>query len=88
MTPQEAAEWMFAELQRVRWLDQETVAWQFLKLDKTLVHTNANGNPAIEKKVLDAFKKLTPTADYVWSRGSRHWRKREHYDTPGKRMQD
>jgi hypothetical protein len=88
MTPTEAAEWMFGELQRVGWLDQETVAWELLKQDKTLVYMNDNGNPAIDVKVLKAFNKLAPTSDYVWSRSERHWRKRAKYDVPDKRMQD
>lgn len=88
MTPDEAAQWMFGELQNKKWLDQETVAWQLLKLDKSLVYMNDNGNPAIDKKVLAAFNKLAPTGDYVWSRSERHWRARQKYDVPGKRMQD
>lgn len=86
MTPDEAAEWMLGELQSKKWLNQETVAWQFLKLDKSLVYMNDNGNPAINKKVLAAFNKLAPTTDYVWSRSERHWRYRQPYDKPG-RMQ-
>lgn len=88
MTPTEAAEWMLSELQRLRWLDQETVAWELLKRDKSLVYMNENGNPAIQQSVLKAFNKLAPTSDYVWSRSERHWRHREKYDVPGKRMQD
>lgn len=88
MTPEEAAQWMLAELQRKKWLDQETVAYHLLKADKSLVYMNDNGNPAIDKKVLVAFNKLAPTSDYVWSRSDRHWRARKPYDAPGKRMQD
>lgn len=86
MTVEEAAQWMLDELQRAKWLDQETVAYKLVKLDKSLTYHNAAGNLAIDRKVLAAFKKLMPD-DVVWSRGERHWRYRKPYDAPG-RMQD
>ncbi|MFT8690634.1 MULTISPECIES: DUF6953 family protein [Acetobacter] len=88
MTPLEAAQWMFNELQRDGYLDQETAAWKLLQQDKTFVYTNANGNLGIDAKVLKAFNKLAPTSGYVWSRSERSWRRRGNYDVPGKRMQD
>lgn len=45
MTPQEAAQWMLDKLNRVKWLDQETVAWKLSKKDKSLVYDNERGNP-------------------------------------------
>lgn len=44
--------------------------------------TNEQGNPAIEKRVLDAFRVITPTA--VWSRSQRFWRIREDGDGPSR----
>jgi len=87
MTPKEAAEWMLEELNRVRWLDQETVAWKIVQIDKSLVYDNENGNLALKQSVLSEFQKLTANT-VVWSRSEKHWRLREPYDTPGKRMQD
>lgn len=74
---------MLQELQRARWLDQETAAWHLMKADKSLVGYNDAGNLAIDKRVLAAFKKLLPD-DIVWSRGQRHWRFRERGDAPGR----
>lgn len=88
MTPQEAARWMLAELQREGYLDQETTAFELEKLDTSLVYMNDEGGIGINKKVLAAFKTLAPTEEYVWSRSYRQWRTREPYDEPGKRMQD
>lgn len=87
MTPAEAAQWMVVELVRVKWLDQETVAWELHRRDKSLTYDNANGNLAIDKSVLAAFNKLAPAEEVVWSRSYRQWRYREAYDAPG-RMQD
>lgn len=86
MTPQEAAQWMVAELARVRWLDQEMVAYHLQQYAPDLVFINENGNLGIKRSVLDAFNRATPGV--VWSRSERQWREREPYDTPGKRMQD
>ena len=85
MTYDEAAEWMLRELKQNQCLDQETVAFELVKLDDGLTYYNDAGNLAIDKQVLKAFKKLLPD-DVVWSRGERHWRYREDYDRPG-RMQ-
>ncbi|WP_339824319.1 hypothetical protein [uncultured Parasphingorhabdus sp.] len=85
MTPQDAAQWMLAHLQKRKFIDQETAAWHFLKHAKELSYMNDNGNPAIDKRVLTEFRKLMPD-NVVWSRSSRHWRFREKHDKPG-RMQ-
>ena len=86
MTPEEAAEWMLEMLNGCGWLDQETVAWELFKRNKSLVYHNEAGNLAIGKPVLNAFRKAMPD-NVVWSRGERHWRFRKSYDRPG-RMQD
>jgi len=87
MTPQEAAQWMFGELQRRKVLDQESAAWQLTRKDKSLTYQNENGNLGISKPVLAAFNKLTKGDAVVWSRSERQWRFRKKYDKPG-RMQD
>lgn len=43
------------------------------------VYTNDNGNLAIGKDVLGAFRKLTE-GDVIWDRRDRFWRFRENYD--------
>ena len=86
MTPKEAAIWMVEQLNELEWLDQEHVAWHLQEHAPELTYENESGNVAIDKGVLAEFNKITPNV--VWSRGSRHWRKREDYDEPGKRQQD
>jgi hypothetical protein len=86
MTSEEAAAWMLEQLERRKFLDQSLVAQQLRKQDKALTYPNANGNPAIVKPVLDAFRALLPD-EVVWSRSSRHWRYRKPRDKPG-RMQE
>ena len=87
MTPVEAAQWMFDELNKRKVLDQENAAWELTRKDKSLTYQNDSGNLAIAKPVLAEFKKLTDGNDVVWSRSERQWRFREKYDKLG-RMQD
>lgn len=77
---------MIDELAKHKYLDQEIVAYGLVKLDKALVYHNDAGNLAVNKEVLDAFRKAAPD-NVVWSRGERHWRYRMLHDRPG-RMQD
>lgn len=87
MNVAEAAEWMLSELERRKFLEQDAVAYHLYKQNKALTYQNDNGNLAIAKDVLAAFRKLTDDKDIVWSRGERHWRHRQKHDKPG-RMQD
>jgi len=84
-TSREVAEFMAAELDRVKFLHQETVVHQIMqKFGAGFTGTNSNGNPSINKDVLSAFNKLTP--DTIWSRGERLWRARQPYDKPGRQQ--
>jgi hypothetical protein len=85
MTSDEAATWMVEQLIKRKYLDQEVAAYGLAKLDKSLVYQNNAGNLAVDKKVLQAFRKLMPE-NVVWSQSERHWRFRQPYDQPG-RMQ-
>lgn len=83
----DVAEFMAAQLREKKWLYQEDVVWEIeRRFGKQFVHTNENLNQAINKDVLDEFRKLTP--DAVWERGEKMWRSKESYDQPGKRGQD
>jgi hypothetical protein len=75
-TAKDVAEWMAAELERTRELDQETAVDRIARLfGKEFTYTNENGNPAIDRRVLKEFRKLSE--DYVvWDQGERMWRKR------------
>lgn len=86
MKPEEAVSWMLEELDRRKYLDQEAVAYALFKSDKSLTYHNSNGNLAIAKPVLSAFRKAAPE-NVVWSRSERHWRYRKKRDKPG-RLQD
>lgn len=86
-TAKDVAQWMFDEVRRRNVLEQETAAHQIrMKFGKEFTYENENGNWAINKDVLAAFRKLTGDS-IVWDRGSREWRKRHQSDQPG-RQQD
>jgi hypothetical protein len=73
-TAKDVADWMFAQLNAKTYLEQETAVWEIeKKFGKQFAYDNANGNPAIDKKVLAEFRKLTE-GKAVWERGERAWR--------------
>ena len=85
-TPDDVAQWMLDELKRVKYLYQETVVYDISsKFGEDFTYYSDNGNPAIGKKVLAAFKKLTGDS-VIWERGERMWRFREKYDEPGRQQ--
>jgi len=65
-------------------LYQSRVATFARKEDPELVYRNNNGNWALTKPVLDAFRKLTTGDEIVWVRSSQLWRHRKPYDKPGR----
>jgi hypothetical protein len=84
-TAREIAEFMAIELDRTKFLHQETIVHQIMrKFGAEFTGINANGNPSINKDVLSAFNKLTP--DAVWDRAERLWRARQPYDKPGRQQ--
>lgn len=77
---------MLAEVQRTDYLYQETAAYDIAsRFGEAFTYTNQNGNLAIDKKVLAAFKKLSGET-IIWERGQRVWRKRQEYDEPGRQQ--
>lgn len=77
---------MVEELRRVKYLyQQETVYAIETRFGEKFFYINDAGNPAIDKKVLAAFNKLTGNS-VVWERGERMWRMREDYDTPSRQQ--
>jgi len=86
MTREQVAKWMLEELHRVKYLYQETVVYDISsKFGEQFTYINDNGNPAIDRKVLAAFRKLTGDS-VIWERGERMWRFREKYDEPGRQQ--
>lgn len=86
MTPTEVAEWMVAELAIRPTLYQSRVAAHVFRQNPELVYRNKNGNKALAKSVLEAFRNLTPGDEIAWSRSSQMWRHRKAHDKSG-RMQ-
>jgi hypothetical protein len=75
------------ELDRGGFLSQaDAVAGIKREFGTSFIYRNENGNPAIEKGVLRAFRELTE-ADVVWDRSAREWRHRQPGDAPT-RVQD
>lgn len=86
MTPREAAEWMQQELAKRPTLYQSRVASYLSREGSDLVYRNKNGNKALVKAVLEAFRQMTPGDEFVWSRSNQLWHHRRPFDRPG-RMQ-
>jgi len=85
--PADVAAWMVSEIQKDGVLYQDSVVGDIeQRFGTEFVYQNENGNPAIRRDVLTAFRKLTAD-DVVWERGERLWRKRATWDEPG-RQQD
>lgn len=53
--------------------------------DEGLTYENDNGNVAISRKVLDAFRAISD-GTVVWERGTKSWRLRTQFDPEGKRQ--
>ena len=88
ITDADVAQWMKDEFDKKDYcLYQEEVARGIVKkFGKQFTHQKENGNPAISKKVLKIFRRLTP--DAVWSRGELGWMRRDPDDTSDSRMAD
>jgi hypothetical protein len=87
MSSKDAAEWMVRELSKSGYLSQDVAVYGLQKaFNGEATYMNGNGNLAIAKPVLTAFRALTDDS-IVWSRGDRAWRKRQNYDKSG-RQQD
>jgi hypothetical protein len=86
-TIDEVAGWMRSEVVSRRRLEQETAARRIRKLfGEDFTYQNENGNWAIRKDVLAAFRTLTGDS-VIWDRSYREWRQRRPTDKPG-RQQD
>lgn len=85
-TAEDVAKWMMEQVEQ-RYMYQDTIVYQIRsQFGEQFTYVNENGNLAIGKDVLKAFKKLSGDS-VIWERGDRCWRKRRPYDRPG-RQQD
>jgi uncharacterized protein DUF6953 len=79
---------MWARFRQHDELDQEDAAYGIEeKFGAGFVYLNDNGNPAIDRRVLTEFRKLSGDG-VVWSRSERMWRLRDPYDDPSTRLVD
>jgi hypothetical protein len=84
----EIAKYMVDELQKDGILHQDFIVYEIIeKFGEDYTYLNPNGNYAIDKGVLQEFRKMTEDS-VVWVRGERYWRKREEDDEVGKRQVD
>jgi hypothetical protein len=85
-TPDAVARWMLAQVEAEGSLYQEEAVSDIEKLfGEVFTYENDNGNLAISRAVLKAFRKISED-DVVWEQGERMWRKRESYDEPGRQQ--
>lgn len=82
----DVAAWMLDELRQHEYLYQETVVYDIAdRFGEQFTYLNDNGNTAIGKDVLAAFRKLSGE-QVVWERGQRCWRLRQDHDEPGRQQ--
>lgn len=78
------ASWMLSKIQKETCIYQEDVVDYLVKAKREdLLTENVDGNQAIGKQVLAAFRKLAPDT-VVWVKPDRYWRFRVAEDEPGR----
>lgn len=78
------AQWMAEKIETDGCLYQEDAVYTIAEtFGDEFTYDNDNDNPAISRKVLATFRKLTEQT-VVWERGERMWRKREASDEAGR----
>jgi len=87
MDHKKVAKWMYEKLKRDGILYQEEAVYEIKEnFGEKYTYLNENGNPAIDRKVLKEFRKLTDKT-VVWVRSGKYWRFREEGDEDS-RIQD
>jgi hypothetical protein len=80
----QVAEWMLKEVRENGELYQRNAVSKIeKKFGEQFRYLKENGNPAIRKDVLAAFRKLSKD-NIVWEREDRRWRIRRPTDKPGR----
>jgi hypothetical protein len=83
-TPQEIAQWMASQLEQEGSLSQADAVDEIAKrFGEQFTYVNDSGNPAIDRRVLRTFRKVTGDT-VVWERWDFCWRKRTERDAPGR----
>jgi len=87
VTPEVIAEWMLECLEQRKLLYQADAVREIAKnFGDEFTYTNSNGNPAIDKRILKAFRTITGDT-VIWDGWGFCWRKRQAADTPGRKQQ-
>jgi hypothetical protein len=87
-TPKDVAQWMLDEVSKEKMLHQEHAVYDIAKkFGDEFTYMNENGNLAISRPILRAFRKLSMHT-VVWVRSERYWRLRDERDTENKRQVD
>ncbi len=88
-TTEAIAQWMLSRLEQPglgRLYQAEAVEEIAAKFDDEHTYLNDNGNPAIDKRILRAFRKISGDG-VVWDRWDFCWRKRETGDAPSRKQE-
>ncbi|MEU5554296.1 hypothetical protein ABZ738_31445 [Micromonospora sp. NPDC047793] len=86
VTTEIVATWMARQVQTKGALHQDDAVEVILReFGDEFVYDNDNGNLAIARPVLRAFRNLT-NGSIVWDREHRMWRPREPGDAPGRQQ--
>jgi hypothetical protein len=86
-TPEAIAQWMLSRLEQAGHLDQaEAVEEIAAKFGGEFTYLNDNGNPAIDRRIPRAFRKISGD-EVVWDRWDFCWRRRGPSDAPGRKQE-
>lgn len=78
-SPEDVAKWMLEELTATGYLAQYYAVTEIeARFGSAFVYLNDSGKPAISRKVLTAFRRITEES-VVWDRGDKSW----HLRGPG-----
>ena len=78
------AKWMLAEIEANGCIYQDDVVDYLVKTNnEILLRENSDGNQVLSRKILEAFKKLTPE-NVVWVKPDKYWRFRVAEDELGR----
>lgn len=85
---QQAAAWMCEQIEEHGVLYQDEAAAEITeRFGKECTYQNENGNLAIRREVLKLFRAATEKT-VVWDASERMWRRREAYDSGGRRANE
>ena len=85
---QQAATWMREQIDKHGVLYQDEAAAEITtRFGDECTYQNDNGNLSISREVLKQFRVLTETI-VVWDGAERMWRRKEKYDSAGRRANE